>query len=191
MTDTTNMTEAELADYYERTADLSEFEGGEVVKIEPGPKDSIVSVRFAAAELEAVERQAEEVGMKLTAFIRASALSGAQVVDLDRLRKVAAKLVADSQEMGKVVDLPTRRRTETTTSTRGTAAKSAQTGRMQKSSRTTAGNTLGQTATTKAASKATSSRSTSKTAASKAPTKAPASKSTAHPAKKSPLKGKA
>lgn len=115
MMDTTNMTESELTHYYERTGDLSEFEGGEVVKIEPGPKDSIVSVRFAAGELKAVERQAAEAGMKLTAFIRASALSGAQVVDLDRLRKVAAKLVADTQEMGEVVDLPTGRRPPTIT----------------------------------------------------------------------------
>lgn len=157
MMDTTKMTEPELTDYYDRTGDRSEFEGGEVVKIEPGPKDSIVSVRFAAGELEAVERQAEEAGMKLTAFIRASALSGAQVVDLDRLRKVAAKLVADTQEIGKVVDLPTGRRTPTTTRSTGrTAAKSARTGRFQKSSRSAA-----------AASKTAASKATTKTAASK------------------------
>ena len=114
MTDTTNMTETELADFYEKTGDLSELEGGEVVKIEQGPKDSIVSVRFAAGELEAVERRAEEAGMKLTAFIRASALSGAQVVDLDRLRKVAAKLVADSREIGEVVNLRSGRKAQET-----------------------------------------------------------------------------
>lgn len=139
MMDTTNMTESELTHYYERTGDLSEFEGGEVVKIEPGPKDSIVSVRFAAGELKAVERQAAEAGMKLTAFIRASALSGAQVVDLDRLRKVAAKLVADTQEMGEVVDLPTGRRPPTITNSTGrTAAKNARTGKSQRSSRSAA-----------------------------------------------------
>jgi molybdopterin-binding protein len=109
MTDTTEMTQAELADFYERTGDLSEFEGGDVVKVEPGPKDSIVSVRFAAGELAAVVRQADEADMKLTAYIRASALSGAHVVDLDRLREVAAKLVADSEEMSKVINLRTNR----------------------------------------------------------------------------------
>ena len=110
MTDTTNMTETELGDFYDRTGDLSEFDDGEVIHIEPGPKNTVVSVRFAAGELEAVERQAKKAGMKLTTFIRASALSGAQVIDLDRLRKVAAKLVADSDEIGKVVDLPAGRR---------------------------------------------------------------------------------
>ena len=131
----TNMTEAELADYYDQTSDLSEFDDGEVVKIEPGPKDSIVSVRFAAGELQTVERRAAEAGMKLTAFIRAAALSSAQVVDLDRLRKVAAKLVADSQEIGRVVDLPPRRRAPApTSSTDRDASKGAQPGSSEESS---------------------------------------------------------
>jgi predicted DNA binding CopG/RHH family protein len=115
MMDNTDMTEAELADHYDRTGDLSEFEGGEVVTVVPGRRDSIVSVRFAAGELDAVERRAAEAGMKLTAFIRASALSNAQVVDLDRLRKIAAKLLADSQEITSVVDLHAGRRTATRT----------------------------------------------------------------------------
>jgi hypothetical protein len=155
------MTEAELADYYDRTGDLSEFEDGEVVEIEPGPKSSVVSVRFAPGELEAVEQQANKAGMKLTAFIRASALSGAHVVDLDRLRKVAAKLAADSEEMGKVVALPTRRsRPGTSSSGRSSAVGS------------------GRTDSTKAA-------------ASESSSGGAARKSTTHTAKKSPPKGEA
>jgi Mobilization protein NikA len=96
-----------VAGAYDRTGDQSEFEGSEVVTIVPGRKDSIVSVRFAAGELEAVERRAAEAGMKLTAFIRASALSNAHVVDLARLRKIMVRLLADSQEIGSVVDLHT------------------------------------------------------------------------------------
>lgn len=158
MTDANNMTETELADYYERTGDLSEFEGGEVVKVAPGRKDSIVSVRFAAAELDAVERQAREAGMKLTAYIRASALSDAQVVDFDRLRKVAAKLVADSKEMGKVVDIRTGRRPQSTTSSTGrTVARSARTGGFQKSNRSLA-KALGHAAVRRASGKASASK---------------------------------
>lgn len=173
MTDTTDMTEAELADYYDRTGDLSEFEGGEVVEVDPGPKDSIVSVRFAAAELEAVERQAKQAGMKLTAFIRASALSGSQVVDLDRLRKVAAKLAADSEEMGKVIDLPTVRRTRTATRTQS------------KASRTGAARTSSRSATSKQTSAGTSGR---KAAASRSAVAKSATKSNGRPTKKAPPK---
>jgi predicted DNA binding CopG/RHH family protein len=183
VTDTTNMTETELADYYDRTSDLSEFEDGEVVQIEPGPKSSVVSVRFAPGELEAVERQANKVGMKLTAFIRASALSGAHVVDLDRLRKVVATLVADSEEMGKVVDLPTGRRSRPTASPSSRSSAERRSGRtaaFQKSSKSTAANALGQTAARKVPIKA----------ASKSTSSAAARKSTMRPAK-SPPKGKA
>jgi len=173
MTDTTNMTESELADHYDRTGDLSEFEGGKVVQVAPGPKDSIVSVRFAASELEAVERQAREAGMKLTAYIRASALSGARVVDLDRLRKVAAKLAADSEEMGKVFDMPTGRRNQSASSSSGrTVARSVRTGNFHKSARVATAKALGQTA------------------AKRAPGKAVANKSLVRPAKKTPPKRK-
>lgn len=191
MTDTTNMTEIELADYYDRTGDLSEFEDGEVVQIQPGPKSVVVSVRFATGELEAVERQAEEAGMKLTAFIRASALSGAHVVDLDRLRKVAAKLVADSQEMGNVVDLPTGQRSQSTSSIHGSGVRSGRAGTFQKSSRSAAASALARTATKKAATKAAASKSTSRAAATKSTRSATSSKSTVRPARKSPPKGTA
>jgi predicted DNA binding CopG/RHH family protein len=174
VTDTTNMTETELADYYDRTSDLSEFEDGEVVEIEPGPKSSVVSVRFAAGELEAVERQANKAGMKLTAFIRASALSGAHVVDLDRLRKVAAKLVADSEEMGKVVALPTGRRSRPATSSSGNSStvRVGRTAKSEKSSRSAAASAPVRTAGRRAPSKAAASKSATRGAARKSTTPA-------------------
>lgn len=180
MTDTDpteGMSDAELAAYYDEHG-LADFDGGEAVNLDPGPKDSIVSVRFAAGELDAVEQQAEAAGMKLTAYIRASALSGAQFVDLDRLRKVAAKIVADTEEMGKVFGLPSSR------STTRRVAKSAHSGRIVNGSRSGGAKT--------------SKRATSKTASalsqpSKVPTKkAAAGESTARPAKKSSVpKGRA
>lgn len=166
MTDTdptAGMSDAELAQYYNENG-LADFEGGEVVNLDPGPKGSIVSVRFAAGELDAVEQQAETAGMKLTAYIRASALSGARVVDLDRLRKVAAKLVADIEEMGKVFDLPIGRPT-----TRR-LAKSAH------SSRLANGGKSGRATTSKrAASKATAAKAPVKSAAGRASKSADAS----------------
>jgi hypothetical protein len=46
VTDTTHMTEAELADYYADTPDLSEFHSGEVVPVPRGRRDMVLSVRF-------------------------------------------------------------------------------------------------------------------------------------------------
>ena len=105
---TEGMSEAELAAFYDEHG-VAGFDGGEAIALHPGPKDSVVSVRFAAGELEAVERRAAAAGMKLTAYIRAAALSGAEVVDLDRLRRAMAKLQRDSAEVGRVIALPTGR----------------------------------------------------------------------------------
>lgn len=107
MTDTSNMTEAELADYYDRTHDLSEFEGVEFVPITPGRRDSIVSVRFAPGELDVLDQRAEAAGMKLTAFIRAAALSEAHPVDLDRLQRAVTRLLKDGAAVGEVLRFPT------------------------------------------------------------------------------------
>jgi uncharacterized protein (DUF1778 family) len=77
MTDTTNMTERELAEYYNRTEDLSGFDEGAAVPVEPGRRDVTISVRFSAEEIEAVRAAADGVGEKVTAYIRAAALDGA------------------------------------------------------------------------------------------------------------------
>ena len=95
MTDMTTdqMTDAELADYYNSTHDVSEFDGGEVVttapRIHPETRSVTISVRFSPSELAAIEELANAAGMRLTAFIRAAALASqeppvdrAEVLDL-------------------------------------------------------------------------------------------------------------
>ena len=90
---TEQMTDAELADYYDSTHDLSEFDGGEVVtpvpQTHPETRSVTISVRFSPSELAEIEELASAAGMRLTAFIRAAALASeeppvdrAEVLDL-------------------------------------------------------------------------------------------------------------
>lgn len=76
---TRRMTDADLADYYNSTRDLSEFDGGEVVssarQAQPETRSVTISVRFSPSELARVEKLAHAAGMRLTAFIRAAALA--------------------------------------------------------------------------------------------------------------------
>lgn len=76
---TRQTTDAELADYYNSTRDLSEFGGGEVVssatQAQPETRSVTISVRFSPTELARVEKLAHAVGLRLTAFIRAAALA--------------------------------------------------------------------------------------------------------------------
>ena len=70
---TENMSEAELADYYNRTQDASDFEGGEEVPITV-KRNVTISVRFSPEELEDLRARAADAGVKVTSFIRAAAL---------------------------------------------------------------------------------------------------------------------
>lgn len=98
---TEGMTEAEMADYYDRTHDLSGFEGGPVVENPSRGKrlDSSISVRFSEDQMAEVERAAEEAGMKVTAFIRAAALTQAGTVGLRNLRTLMDQLAKNVEEL--------------------------------------------------------------------------------------------
>lgn len=77
MTKIDEMTDAELADYYNRTQDVSEFEGGEVI-VPPATKETrnlTISVRFSPTEMADLEAQAAAAGMPLTTYIRRTALA--------------------------------------------------------------------------------------------------------------------
>jgi len=74
---TEGMTEAEAADYYNRTHDLSGFEGGEVVELEspsPGTRSVTLSIRLSPEELQTLNQRADAAGMKVTTYIRGAAL---------------------------------------------------------------------------------------------------------------------
>ena len=79
--------DADLAEYYNSTRDVSEFEGGEVVESlmppQPETRSVTISVRFSPSELAEIEKVASAGGMRLTTFIREAALA-AEEPPLDR-----------------------------------------------------------------------------------------------------------
>lgn len=63
---------ADLADFYNETADVSEFEDdSQAVGVR---RNVTISVRFSEDEIAELRRRADESGMKVTALIRAAAL---------------------------------------------------------------------------------------------------------------------
>jgi hypothetical protein len=88
------MTEAELADYYDRTHDLSEFEGGEAFPVEIR-RNVTISVRFSEEEMTVLRARAEAAGEKVTAYIRAAALQQASPLDRRRLLQALKAASAD------------------------------------------------------------------------------------------------
>lgn len=94
--------EAELARTYQESHDLSGFEGeGEPVEVR---RNLTISVRFSDVEIEALRREAEAAGVKLTAYIRAAALKAGSPVDRKRLRDA---LRAVSEDVARVERLLT------------------------------------------------------------------------------------
>lgn len=85
MTDTEPTSEAELAEYYDRTHDLSGFDlyPEETIALR-GRLDVTISVRFSPQEIDYLRAEAERAGMKVTAFIRALALQHARGPLVDR-----------------------------------------------------------------------------------------------------------
>jgi uncharacterized protein (DUF1778 family) len=94
-------TEAELAEYYNDTRDLSEFEGSEPVEITR--RDVTISVRFSADEIDALRRRSEAAGQKVTAFIRAAALEADRPLDRDAIATLAAGVEAQVHQLREAV----------------------------------------------------------------------------------------
>jgi len=88
---TDKMTEAELADCYNETKDISEFdlEHPEPVTIR---RNVTISVRFSDEEIAELRARAEQAGVKVTSFIRAAALEAASPVDRAALGELARDL---------------------------------------------------------------------------------------------------
>ena len=79
------MTEAELAKRYDETRDLSGFDGGTAEPVEVR-RNVTISVRFSDEEIALLRERAEDVGTKVTAYIRAAALQ--QAAPVDRLQVI-------------------------------------------------------------------------------------------------------
>lgn len=88
---TDNMTEAELADYYNKTEDVSGFDlsNPEPVTVR---RNVTISVRFSEDEIAELRARADEAGAKVTSFIRAAALEATNPVDRAQLDKLARDL---------------------------------------------------------------------------------------------------
>ncbi len=74
------MTEAKLAEDYNRTQDTSDFDEGEegLVTVR---RNVTISVRFSDTEIAELRDRAEQAGVKVTSFIRAAALEATSPVD--------------------------------------------------------------------------------------------------------------
>ena len=107
MTDIEHMSEAELADYYDRTHVLDGFDLKHPGPITPprGRLDVTISVRFSPEEIDLLRTEAERAGLKVTAFIRTLALQHASGPVLDRaalrrkLATVSAELTALERQL--------------------------------------------------------------------------------------------
>lgn len=88
---TENMTEAELAEHYHRTQDISDFDLGRPEPITV-KRNVTISVRFSPEEIEELRARAEKEGVKVTSFIRAAALEASSPVDRAALGELAREL---------------------------------------------------------------------------------------------------
>lgn len=82
---------AELADEYNATRDLSDFDldQPEPVTVK---RAVTISVRFSDEEIADLRDRADEAGVKVTSFIRAAALEAVSLVDLSKLTQLAQDL---------------------------------------------------------------------------------------------------
>ncbi|GAB3049563.1 plasmid mobilization protein [Sediminivirga luteola] len=79
--------EAGLAGHYDSTRDTAGFT--DEVPIE-ARRQVTISVRFSEEEIAALRNRAEELGIKVTAFIRAAALDAERPLDRAALARLAA-----------------------------------------------------------------------------------------------------
>ena len=102
MSMTKGMSEAELADYYNETKDLSEFdlEHPEPVTVR---RSVTISVRFSDEEIAELRARAEQAGVKVTSFIRAAALEAASPVDRVALGELARDLEQRAHQVAEFV----------------------------------------------------------------------------------------
>lgn len=96
------MTEAELADYYNRTQNTSDFDEGEEVPITVR-RNVTISVRFSEVEIAELRARAEEAGVKVTSFIRAAALEATSPVDRAALGQLARDLEQRAHQVAEFV----------------------------------------------------------------------------------------
>lgn len=95
-------TEAELADYYNETQDLSGFDEENALPVTV-KRSVTISVRFSDEEIAELRARAEQVGVKVTSFIRAAALEATSPVDRVALGELARDLEQRAHQVAEFV----------------------------------------------------------------------------------------
>ena len=95
-------TEAELADHYTETEDLSEFDEKNAIPVTV-KRSVTISVRFSDDEIAELRTRAERAGVKVTSFIRAAALDAANPVDRAQLSELARDLEQRVHRVAEIV----------------------------------------------------------------------------------------
>lgn len=95
-------TEAELADFYNETEDLSEFDEQNAVPVTV-KRSVTISVRFSDSEIAELRARAEQAGVKVTSFIRAAALEASSPVDRAALGELARDLEQRAHDVAEFV----------------------------------------------------------------------------------------
>lgn len=94
-----NATDAELAGYYDRHRDLTDWSEPQPVQ-RPERLDVTISVRFTPAEIATIRARAEAAGLKPTAYIRRCALANEQPpIDRGQLARTVAALTRDLEDL--------------------------------------------------------------------------------------------
>lgn len=100
---TDGMADEQLADYYDQTHDLSEFDLAAPEPVIPARQrlDVSITVRFTPDEIDALRATADPQGVKVTTLIRSLAVQhqpGGQVVDVVGARRVLSTMVRELSE---------------------------------------------------------------------------------------------
>jgi len=112
------MAEADAANYYNETHDLSGFNGGEVAELESPPTGSrsvTLSIRLSPEELQTLGQRAAAAGMKVTTYIRGAALKAEAPPLEDDLIDTAAEVVDLIATLRSSVEAAKARRAHATT----------------------------------------------------------------------------
>jgi len=98
----TKKANAELADYYNETEDLSGFDDENAVPVTVR-RSVTISVRFSDDEIAELRARAERAGVKVTSFIRAAALEATSPVDRAALGELARDLEQRAHQVAEFV----------------------------------------------------------------------------------------
>jgi 2-iminoacetate synthase ThiH len=97
-------TEAELAEHYNRTRDVSDFDLGDEVPVTVR-RNVTISVRFSEEEITELRSRADQAGVKVTSFIRAAALEATSPVDRAALGELVRDLEQRAHQVAEFVAL--------------------------------------------------------------------------------------